>query len=127
MRNGELRWLMLERKEKDMALKGRAPNREELDHMGRVAEIGCIVCRNKGLYSPSEIHHTEGKTKEGAHLKVLPLCFEHHRMGSGKEPISRHPYKKRFEQAYGTEKELLKQVDDILGKRKDEFFDNMPF
>ena len=36
-------------------------------------------------------------------------------------------YKKRFEEAYGTEKELLKQVDDILDKRQDEFFDNMPF
>ena len=79
---------MLERKEKDMGLKGRVPNREELDHMGRVAEIGCIVCKNKGLYSPSEIHHTEGKTKEGAHLKVLPLCFEHHRMVVGKNPLA---------------------------------------
>jgi uncharacterized protein YpiB (UPF0302 family) len=48
-------------------------------------------------------------------------------MGSGKEPISRHPYKKRFEEAYGTEKELLKQVDDMLDKRQDEFFDNIPF
>jgi hypothetical protein len=37
-------------------------------------------------------------------------------MGSDKEPISRHPYKKRFIEAYGTEESLLEQVDTILKK-----------
>jgi len=104
-------------------MKGRTPNAKELSHMNRVREIGCIVCRNKGHYFvPCEIHHTEGKTKEDAHFKVLGLCFEHHRRGGGEEPISRHPYKKRFEKAYGTEAELLIQVEELL-----EDYDNLPF
>ena len=40
-------------------------------------------------------------------MKVLPLCAIHHRNGSHNPPISRHPNKKRFEEAYGTEEELL--------------------
>mgnify|MGYP003139637818 FL=1 len=60
-----------------------------------------------------------------AHFYVLPLCFEHHRMGSGKEPISRHPYKARFEQTYGTEEELLKLVDELLDL--DAYSETLPF
>lgn len=106
-----------------MALKGRQPNMAEASHMADVVDLGCIVCRNKGFNSPAEIHHTQGKTKPNAHFLVLPLCFEHHRMGSDKEPISRHPYKKRFEEAYGTEEELLSQVEDLLKNK--EFYDSL--
>jgi hypothetical protein len=42
------------------------------------------------------------------------LCFEHHRKGNHEHPISRHPYKKRFEQSYGTEDSLLKEVEKYL-------------
>ena len=104
-------------------MKGRTPTKKELAHMNKVRELGGIVCRNNGyLFSPAEIHHIEGKTKEGAHLKVLPLCFAHHRRGGKEQPISRHPYKKRFEKAYGTEAELLKQVEELL-----EDYDDLPF
>ena len=47
-------------------------------------------------------------------MKVLPLCFDHHRRGNDSEPISRHPWKKRFEKAYGTEESLLQDVENIL-------------
>jgi hypothetical protein len=68
-----------------------------------------------------EIHHVVGKTKEEAHMKVLPLCFDHHRGGKNVEPvISRHPWKKRFETAYGTEQELLEQISDIMELRNEE-------
>ena len=83
--------------------------------MDRVRDLGCIICRQQGKgRRPCEIHHVYGKTKKDAHFKVLPLCFEHHRMGSDKEPISRHPYKARFVAAYGTEESLLDLVDDLL-------------
>tara|TARA_R110000851_G_scaffold81650_2_gene179253 strand:+ start:154 stop:285 length:132 start_codon:yes stop_codon:yes gene_type:complete len=42
-------------------------------------------------------------------------------MGSDKEPISRHPYKKRFIEAYGTEESLLEQVDTILNESLDSY------
>jgi hypothetical protein len=100
-----------------MALKGRNPTKAEKIHMDRVCQLGCIVCRNQGVVGvPAEIHHVYGKTKLNAHTLVLPLCFEHHRQGGMEEPfISRHPYKKRFEKSYGTEEELLRQVEKFLG------------
>ena len=98
-----------------MALKGRAPNKAEREHMDRVSDLGCVVCRMRGYYGvPAEIHHIEGKTRKGSHFRVLPLCFEHHRGGRDSEPISRHPYKRRFIDAYGTEEELLRKVDQYL-------------
>lgn len=99
-----------------MALKGRNPNKNEKQHMDKVVQLGCIICRNKGfLNTPAEIHHIEGKTKDDAHLLVLPLCFQHHRQGGMEEPfISRHPYKSRFIKAYGTEQELLDQVNKLV-------------
>jgi len=94
--------------------------------MDRVRELGCVICRQQGKgRRPCEIHHVFGKTKPGAHFYVLPLCFEHHRMGSGKEPISRHPYKARFEATYGTEEELLKLVDELLDL--DAYSETLPF
>ena len=75
--------------------------------MGRVAEIGCIVCKNKGLYSPSKYITPKAKQKKGAHLKVLPFVLSITEWVVEKNPLSRHPYKKRFEQAYGTEKEKI--------------------
>ena len=96
-------------------MKGRKPNAEEQNHMDRVSQLGCIVCRLQGFYGvPAEIHHIEGNTKINTHFKILPLCFEHHRMGSDKEPISRHPYKARFEKAYGSEYKLLEIVNSLL-------------
>jgi hypothetical protein len=98
-------------------MKGRNPNSKEKKHMDRVSQLGCIVCYLQGFYGvPAEIHHIEGKTKPDTHFKVLPLCFEHHRMGSDMEPISRHPYKARFEKAYGTEYKLLELVNSMVKK-----------
>jgi hypothetical protein len=42
-------------------------------------------------------------------------------MGSDKEPISRHPYKKRFVEAYGTEETLLNQIDTMLKESVDTY------
>lgn len=56
-------------------MRGRAPTAEERRHMAAVAELGCVVCRREfGVYSPAAIHHTDGKTKPGAHMRVLGLC-----------------------------------------------------
>ena len=107
--------LYSERK-KRMAIKGRNPTASESRHMDKVSQLGCIVCYKQGFrFVPAEIHHTEGKTKEESHFKVLPLCYEHLRGGRGEEPISRHLWKSRFEKAYGTEEELLELVEELLG------------
>lgn len=94
----------------------RNPNKKEQAHMDAVREIGCIICRNEGLgLTPAAVHHCDGHTKPGAHYKTLPLCYLHHQQGNDcNEYTSRHPYKKRFEQRYGSEYDLLVQVSVLL-------------
>ena len=86
--------------------------------MERITELGCCVClREFRVHSPAEIHHINGKTKMGAHLQTLPLCFRHHRGGEDHDKYSsRHPYKFRFEKRYGTEEELLEWTREQINE-----------
>jgi len=95
-------------------MKGRNPTADESRHMTAVNKIGCIACLNMGIETPPEYtstHHVEGKTKPGAHFKVLPLCPAHHIQYS-REGI--HFNKYEWQIKHGTEAELLQQVEDIL-------------
>lgn len=97
-------------------MKGRTPNKEEKLWMDSISTLGCIVCR---VYfdcdSPAEVHHIDGKTKAGAHMNTIPLCYRHHREGVNNDMyVSRHPYKTEFVKRYGTEEELLQKVKDLL-------------
>lgn len=94
---------------------GRKPTAKEKRHMSRVADLGCIVCILQNLGdSPAAIHHTEGKTKPGAHFLVLPLCGAHHQTGG--YGVALHAGKKEFERRYGTESYLLEQTNLLLEK-----------
>lgn len=97
-------------------MKGRTPTADEKRHMTAVSALGCIVCRLfMQTYSPAEIHHTDGKTKPGAHFKVLGLCHWHHRGGNDCETYtSRHPFKTEFEARYGSEQELMDKTAELL-------------
>ena len=97
-------------------MKGRTPTSAERQWLNAIVGLGCIVCRNdKGCFTEAAVHHINGKTKPGAHFKTLPLCFLHHQGGADcHEYVSRHPYKARFEQRYGTEQALLEQCREIL-------------
>jgi len=58
----------------------KAPTAEERRHWDRVAELGCVVCRQ-----PAEIHHVTGQaTRMGRlprrHDRVVGLCPRHHRL-----------------------------------------------
>ena len=103
-----------------MAVKGRTPTAEEKRHMNAVTELGCIACKLDGIHTPCEIHHLDGKTKPGAHMKTVGLCFCHHRAGNDcAEYTSRHPYKSRFEERYDTEENLLDWTNRLLGYYED--------
>lgn len=97
-------------------MKGRSPTAEEKRFMQKVAESGCLICWiYEGVYSPAEIHHIEGKTKEGAHKKILPLCYLHHREGSNTLGyVSRHPHRAEFEARYGTEADLYEKLKERI-------------
>ncbi len=80
-------------------------------------EVGCIACWLDGHFNTFvSIHHIDGRTKPGCHQKVLPICAGHHQDGTGEDKtlISVHPYKKQFEQSYGTQYELLALVMEKL-------------
>lgn len=79
---------------------------EKLLH-DRIAQMGCVACRQDGkLNTWVSIHHVHGRTKPGAHMQVLPLCAGHH-VGDGTDTISVHPWKKRFEERYGKQDDLV--------------------
>ena len=78
----------------------------EKEHLSKVASLGCLICG-----SPAICHHIrnlgDGKGNIGIgqranHYEVIPLCPDHH-VGS----FSIHNTKRQFEDAYGTEEQLL--------------------
>jgi len=90
-------------------------NKVEKQHMNRVAEIGCILCKHLGLgETPCELHHPRtgtGAGRRASHFDVIGLCPEHHRGNSGLHGMGR----KAFEKYYGiTELELLEKVTECL-------------
>ena len=90
--------------------------KEEKKHLERVASIGCIVCRNEGRYNiPAEVHHVRngaGMGRRNSHFEPIPLFPAHHRTGG--VGIAFHAATRTFESLYGTEREMLKQLQEIL-------------
>lgn len=97
-------------------MKGRNPSAAERRFHDRLASLGCIACRIDGNHNPMvSIHHIDGRTKPGAHMRVLPLCAGHHQDGYGIPGlIAVHPYKRRFEDRYGSQYELLAMCEQLL-------------
>jgi len=90
------------------------PTKAEKKHWDRVASLGCIACRQDGIHNPHvSIHHIDGRTKPGAHMRVLGLCGPHHQTGGESAPAI-HPWKARFTAKYGTEADLLAQTLRLL-------------
>lgn len=86
-------------------------------HLERVAELGCIVCRNLNLGdSPAEIHHCSGGTGlsvRADNFHVIPLCHAHHRTGG--HGVAIHAGRRTWEKNFGSEAQLLEQVNKELG------------
>jgi hypothetical protein len=84
----------------------------EREHMGVVAGLYCIVCRNLRLgESPAEVHHVRylaGGGQRSSNLDTIPLCPRHHRIGGW--GVAYHAGPEEFERRYGTEAELLEQT-----------------
>jgi hypothetical protein len=93
--------------------------KKDKEYLDRVAELGCIVCRNERLgKSPALIHHIRtgyGVSQRAPHHEAIPLCPIHHQYPAGGE-LAYHASPKQFEDRYGTELELLEQVRGLLLK-----------
>jgi len=77
-------------------------------------ELGCIICKKEGKYTPPQIHHINGRTGNG-NQETIPLCYYHH-MGDNDDEAytSRHPFKARFIARYGNEQDLLDEVNKLI-------------
>tara|TARA_R110002020_G_C16295509_1_gene772760 strand:- start:1784 stop:2086 length:303 start_codon:yes stop_codon:yes gene_type:complete len=84
----------------------------------KLRELGCIVCINEhGVNTPPAIHHIDGQTKPNCHQLTIPLCPRHHQIKDNDKPprwFTRHGEHVHFEEAYGTEQELLEQVNGLI-------------
>ena len=72
--------------------------------MDAVAQMSCVICDS----SPVAVHHAlTGGGGRKDHMKVLPLCYNHHQGKDGIHTIGRKVWRDRF----GSEIELLEKVD----------------
>lgn len=76
-------------------------------HIGRVKELGCVICRNLGHgATPADAHHIYDTADKDDFL-VVPLCREHHQGGSGFHGMG----ERTFNRVYRTsETKLLAQT-----------------
>jgi hypothetical protein len=97
-------------------MKGRSATLAQKHFHGLLADLGCIACRNYGIHNtPVSIHHIDGRTKPIAHWLTIPLCPGHHQDGTGAPGlIAVHPWKGRFEERYGPQRELLRECVHLL-------------
>jgi hypothetical protein len=87
-------------------------NKAEREHLAKIASFGCCICS-----SPAEIHHIRtglGMSQRASNYSVLPLCPRHHRLGGFGEAI--HAGQREFESRYGSEIELLNQINRRAGR-----------
>jgi len=98
------------------------PSPADIEHMGRVKSLPCIVCdmRGEAQTSPSEAHHIKrdpitgqplGASQKGDAWTTIPLCSGRHHWNG----VHVHMGSKEFEARYGNELDLLALVYERLG------------
>lgn len=99
-------------------MKGTTPTKADKALWDKLAGLGCIACHKEGIHTPAvSIHHIDGRTKPGAHQRVLPLCAGHHQDGTGRPGlIAVHPWKASFENTYGKQADLLVECLEMIGQ-----------
>lgn len=95
-------------------MKGRTPTAEEKRHMAKVAALGCWCCNQMGIENRPEdvgIHHIDGKTKPGAHFRVIPLCDGHH---SRYKKTGLHYNPTSWEAQWGKQEAIVEEINGSL-------------
>ena len=90
-------------------------NKEQKKLYGKIAELGCSLCRHQGnAGTPAELHHIR-RTMPRSVAPVIPLCPYHHR---GANTSIHGMGRKRFEREYAiTEEQLLVQTEILIGEK----------
>jgi len=81
--------------------------KSEKEHYGKVARLGCILCRYLGYgETPAQIHHIRRNATKRSNSPVIPLCREHHIGDTGVHSLGK---KGKFEARYGIDEQTLLQ------------------
>ena len=122
--------LQSKNKLKGNGLKGRTPTAIERRLMNKIGALPCVCCLAQGveslgnvIHGPVALHHVEGRTKEWAHAKVLPLCQYHHDVPPPlTAPIWLFPLhgtgRKPWEALNGTQEALLIRVYELIDEER---------
>jgi hypothetical protein len=107
---------------KRLKSKPKRATKAEREHMGVVAGLYCVVCRNLRLgESPAEVHHVRylaGGGQRSGNMDTIPLCPNHHRLGG--YGVAIHAGQETWERNFGTEAELLEQTRRETGIEQQE-------
>ena len=81
---------------------------------GKVFEVGCMACKQEGIFSFPEIHHVKEYGYRD-HSKVYGLCPHHHKEVSAVKGIpNRHLAPIEFRELYGTDMELFEKCMKLI-------------
>lgn len=88
--------------------------KNEKEHYGRIARLGCILCIHMGYRgTPCEIHHIRRFGGKRANAPVIGLCPEHHRGNTGVHGLGAKGFEKYHK--IGQE-ELLEMTERLLSE-----------
>ncbi len=80
-------------------------------HMGRVAQIPCLICEKCGLdNTPAQVHHVFDSAARSDFL-TIPLCPTHHQGALGFHGLGEREFNRRYST---TEAELLAMTIERL-------------
>jgi hypothetical protein len=102
-------------------------SKSDLARYDQLRRIGCIACAKHGRKSEIDVHHLVDKgtrKHSGGNKATLPLCPWHHRGLTcdgwlcGSMYLIFGPslalHKREFKKRYGTERDLLSEVDALI-------------
>lgn len=97
----------------------RTPTVAESAWMDAITALGCIACIIDGHpETPGAVHHILSGGRRMGHMHTLCLCDPgHHQNGQQFGKVSRHPFKTRFEQQYGSESDLLDLTQQLVARK----------
>ena len=76
------------------------PTSAERAYMGRVAALGCLICRRMGAGKiAAEVHHVregQGGAQRAPSYLTVPLCPEHHRGSTGIHGLGPRAFERRY-------------------------------
>jgi hypothetical protein len=96
------------------------PAAPDLDHMGRVAELPCVICHEYGLpqNSRTTVHHVihgRNGNRRVPDTMTIPLCEGHHQGLRDTTKVAVHRSPDKWKRLYGEDHEWLSWVERRLG------------